>query len=87
VLRSTTSGSGYSSVATGVTATSYTNTALTLNTAYYYVIEAVNDLGTSPNSAEVTVTPLSAPNTFTATGATNKVNLSWADTTGGKASG
>jgi fibronectin type 3 domain-containing protein len=87
VLRSTTSGSGYSSIATGVIATSYTNTALTLNTAYYYVTEAVNDLGTSPNSAEVTVTPLSAPNTFVATGTTNKVNLSWADTTGGKASG
>ena len=87
VLRSTTSGSGYSSVATGVTSASYTNTGLTLNTAYYYVIQAVNDLGTSPNSAEATVTPLSAPNTFVATGATNKVNLSWADTTGGKASG
>jgi fibronectin type 3 domain-containing protein len=87
VLRSTTSGSGYSAVATGVTSTSYTNTSLTLNTAYYYVIQAVNALGTSPNSAEVTVTPLTAPNSFVATGATNKVNLSWADSTGGKATG
>lgn len=87
VLRSTTSGAGYSSVAAGVTSADYTNTALTLNTAYYYVIQAVNGLGTSPNSAEVAVTPLSAPATFVATAATNKVNLSWADTTGGKASG
>ncbi len=86
VLRSTASG-GETLLQSGVTETSFTNTGLTLNTTYYYVVQAVNDLGTSPNSAEVSVAPLSAPNTFVATGATNKVNLSWSDTTGGMASG
>lgn len=86
VLRSTTSG-GETLLQGGVTITSYTNTGLTLDSTYYYQVRAVNTLGTSPNSSEVTVIPLSAPNTFVATAATNKVNLSWTDTTGGKASG
>lgn len=37
VLRSTTSGSGYAAVATGVTGTSTVNTGLTNDTTYYYV--------------------------------------------------
>ena len=38
VLRSTVSGSGYASVATGIATTSYTNTGLTNGTTYYFVV-------------------------------------------------
>lgn len=57
VKRSTTSGSGYATVASDVTATSYVDTGLTNGTTYYYLIEAANALGTSGNSAEVSATP------------------------------
>ena len=57
VLRSTTSGSGYTAVATGLTATTYTNTGLTNGTTYYYVIAAVNACGTGANSTQVSATP------------------------------
>lgn len=57
ILRSTTSGSGYTSVVTGLTATTYTNTGLTNGTTYYYVIAAVNACGTGVNSTQVSVTP------------------------------
>ncbi|MFA6271922.1 MAG: MopE-related protein [Patescibacteria group bacterium] len=49
ILRSTTSGSGYSQIATSVT-NSYTNTGLT-NATYYYVVRAYDAAGnTSANS-------------------------------------
>jgi len=86
VLRSTTSGSE-TLLQSGLTTTAYTNTGLTFGTTYFYVVQAVNDIGTSPNSAEVSVAPLSAPNTFVATAQTNQVALSWANTTGALATG
>jgi hypothetical protein len=53
VLRSTTSGSGYSTLATGVTGTSYTdNTAADGVKRYYYEVSAVNSNGTSSASTE-----------------------------------
>ena len=61
VLRSTTSGSGYTSVATGLTGTSYTNTGLTNGTTYYYVVTATNTGGTSANSSQVSATPVALP--------------------------
>ena len=67
VLRSTTSGSGYTSVATGVTGpacgsgpanATYTDTTAASGTKYYYVVQAVNPAGTSANSApSAAVTP------------------------------
>jgi fibronectin type III domain protein len=62
VKRSTTSGSGYVTISSP-TATNYTDTGVTNDTTYYYVVTAVNSSGESGNSAEVnaktsaTVTP------------------------------
>ena len=43
----------------------------------------MNGNGTSGNSAEVSVTPLPAPTGLVATAQTNRVALSWSDTSGG----
>ena len=56
VKRSTTSGTGYTTIATGVTTNAYTNTGLANGTTYYYVVSAVNAGGESPNSAEKSAT-------------------------------
>jgi alpha-L-arabinofuranosidase len=50
VKRATTSGGPYTTIASGVTSTSYTNTGLTSGTTYYYVVTALNSAGESPNS-------------------------------------
>jgi hypothetical protein len=58
VKRSTVMGGSYSTVATGVASTSYTDTNLTALTTYYYVVSAVNAVGESfANSGEATATP------------------------------
>src|SRR5271157_2075967 len=87
VLGSTTSGGPYTSIATGVTTTSYSNTGLTASTAYYYVVQAVNSAGTSANSAQASATTLppapAAPRNLTATAASSsQINLSWTASTG-----
>jgi len=58
VKRSTTSGSGYVSIA-NVTATSYGDTGLVNGTIYYYVVSAVNAGGESATSGEASALPLS----------------------------
>ena len=57
VLRSTTSGGPYTTIATGITTTSYTDTAVTNGVTYYYVVVAVNNIGNSPNSNQASATP------------------------------
>lgn len=57
VKRGATSGGPYTQVGTP-TASPYTDGSLTNGTPYYYVVSAVNAGGESPNSAEVTATPL-----------------------------
>ena len=57
VLRSTTNGTGYVLVASGITATSYSDTKLTAGKTYYYVVQAVDAAGPSANSNQASATP------------------------------
>jgi fibronectin type 3 domain-containing protein len=57
VQRASTSGGPYTTVATGLTSTNFTDTGLTNGIAYYYVVSASNAIGAGPDSAEVSVTP------------------------------
>jgi subtilase family serine protease len=57
VKRSTVSGGLYTTVVTGLTTPSYTNTGLTNGTTYYYVVSASNSVGESPNSNQASATP------------------------------
>ncbi len=61
VKRSTTSGGPYTTIATGVTATNFTNTQLINGTTYFFVVSAVNSFGESANSTQATATPLGNP--------------------------
>lgn len=60
VHRSTTDGGPYTAVDT-VTTLSYTDTDVVNGTTYYYVITAVNAVGSSPNSLQVSATPSAEP--------------------------
>jgi fibronectin type 3 domain-containing protein len=81
VKRSTVSGSGYVSVATGLGGTSYTNTGLTNGTTYYYVMTASNSAGTSANSAQASATPMAGippiPTGLAAAAGIGQVSLWW----------
>lgn len=88
VLESTSSGGTYSSVASGITGTTYTVTGLTNGTTYYFEVEAVNGSGTSSPSGSASATPSAAttppatPSGLTATGGSGQVSLSWNTVTG-----
>ena len=56
VKRSTTNGTGYTTIASP-TATNYSDTGLTNGTPYYYVVSALNTAGESANSSQATATP------------------------------
>jgi hypothetical protein len=77
IKRATTKGGPYSTIASGITACSYFDTAVTNGTTYYYVVSAVNSAGESPNSSEATATPrppmwnVTFGGTATATSASN----------------
>lgn len=86
VKRSTASGGSYTTVATNVTATSYTDAAASNGTTYYYVVSALNANGESANSNEASATPTAplqlpaAPSNLTATVISkSQINLAWAD--------
>jgi hypothetical protein len=61
LLRSTTSGSGYTALASNLSGTSYVDTTPAAGTTYYYVVRAKNSAGTSGNSAQFGAALLSAP--------------------------
>jgi fibronectin type 3 domain-containing protein len=60
VKRSTTNGSGYSTISSPTTA-SYTDSTVTNGTTYYYVVTAVNSAGESGNSNQASATPSAPP--------------------------
>jgi hypothetical protein len=66
VSRSTTSGGPYSSVGTSTT-TSFSNTGLTCNTTYYYVVSASNGTCSSANSTQASATTSACTGSTTVT--------------------
>ena len=87
VKRATVNGGPYTTIATGVTSPSYTNTSLVNGTTYYYVVSAVNGAGESANSAQVSATPSApagpaAPTSLTASSTVKKqIKLTWTQST------
>jgi fibronectin type 3 domain-containing protein len=81
VKRSTTNGGPYTTIATGVTATNFTNTQLVNGTTYFFVVSAVNSAGESGNSNQASATPLgtppAAPTGLTASPGNGQVTLNW----------
>jgi hypothetical protein len=77
VLRSDTSGGPYVPIAEIGMKPVYTDPAVLNGFVYYYVIQATNVTGASPNSAEVIGRPDIAIADLTATGGTGQVALAW----------
>ena len=57
VKRSATAGGPYALIGAGIAATTFTDTGLTNQTTYYYVVSATNSYGEGPNSTEVGAAP------------------------------
>lgn len=66
VKRATVSGGPYTTIATGITGTTYLNNGLANGTPYHFVVSAVNNSGEGPNSAQSSATP-AAPGFSTTT--------------------
>jgi fibronectin type 3 domain-containing protein len=83
VYRSLTSGSGYTSVATNITVSNFTDNTVTNGTRYYYVVTSVDTGGLqSGYSSEVSAlprdyTPPAAPTGLVATAGNKQVSLDW----------
>lgn len=89
IYRSTAAGGeGTTAFASNVTGTSYTDSAVTSGTTYYYKVAAVNASGTSAQSTEVHAasstggTAPATPTGVSATGNTSSVSLSWGSVSG-----
>ena len=87
VKRGDTSGGPYTTIATGVTATSFTNTGLSNGATYYFVVTAVNSVGESGSSNEASATPQAGsspapPTGLTARAGNAQVTLSWTGSAG-----
>jgi fibronectin type III domain protein len=87
VHRGTNSGGPYSAIASGLSGTSYSDTAVTNGIAYYYVVTALNAAGESINSNEAGAMPSApavplAPTGLTATAGKKKITLKWTPSSG-----
>jgi len=95
VKRSTSSGGPYAQIA-APGSTSYTDSAVTNGTAYYYVVSSVNAAGESANSPQATATPAGSgsgsgsgasgipatPTGLTAASGNGRVGLTWTASSG-----
>ena len=84
IKRGTVNGGPYTTIASGVTSLTYTNTSLANGTTYYYVVSAVNACSGGANSAQVSATPTApavpaAPSSLTASAGNRRVTLNWVD--------
>jgi len=81
VKRADTTGGPYTTVASSITETTYTDTDLTNGITYYYVVSATNSGGESADSNEASATPQEAapgaPANLTATAGDGLIMLSW----------
>jgi calcineurin-like phosphoesterase family protein/purple acid phosphatase-like protein/fibronectin type III domain protein len=83
VKRSTTAGGPYATIAT-TTSTSHLDTTVVNGTTYFYVVSAVNNIGESADSTEVSATPSAptipaAPSNLTLSTSKKKIRLNWVD--------
>lgn len=83
IKRSTTDGGPYETIAKDITETRYVDKDVMNNQTYYYVVSAVNAVGESQHSNQVSVTPTeipnppSAPTGLTATSRNSQIDLTW----------
>ena len=87
IYRSTTSGGGYASIATGLSTSAYTDSTAINGTTYYYVVAAVDAAANeSAKSAQSSATPFlpvpTPPTGLTTTPGNGQVTLSWTASTG-----
>jgi len=81
--RSIINGSGYSNIASDVTATNYTDAGLTNGKTYYYIVTALNPGDESTNSVQASATTIPpAPETLTASATNAQVTLNWTASAG-----
>lgn len=84
VSRSETTGGPYTAIATAVTGTEFSDSGLSPNVTYHYVVTAVNSGGTSADSPEAdATTPPETPTGLNAIGTSlDQIDLNW-DVAGG----
>lgn len=76
VARAAVSGGPYSNVGS-VSGTSYADASLTNGAQYYYVVYAVNPVGTSAASNQVEAIPMASPTGVVAAGSDAQIALAW----------
>lgn len=87
VKRSTVNGGPYTTIASGVTITTLTDSTAANGVTYFYVVSAVNAVGESADSSQVSATPQAptaplAPTALTARASgKKKINLTWTQST------
>ncbi|MBI2927274.1 MAG: fibronectin type III domain-containing protein [Verrucomicrobia bacterium] len=83
VRRAEASGGPFGDVASGLTAASFTDVTVINGTGYFYVVSAVNAMGESSASSEVTATPQAPPtppeNLLATPVSMSQIELSWTD--------
>ncbi len=85
VMRATVSGGPYTTVASGLTNTTYTDTGLSNGTPYYYVITPTISGGAGVSTSEVSATPVEsfatwAQSVFTSAQLSDNTISAWSDT-------